>query len=588
VKPLVGSESSRILHALILTCFGMVLTWPAWSNGYIPSRDVLIHLLWSTNFSNQLWSGDWYPRWLGAMNGGLGSPVFFFYAPLPYYLTALLKPLFHADPEGWHQIGVAASLAVILSGYAAYAWIKRFASVTAALVAAIVYMGTPYHLAFDLYRRFAFGELWAFVWLPLVLCGARAITEGSRKAFAGLALAYAALLLTHLPTAMIFSPVALAYAILSASPGRRMHCMVMVVLSMVLGVGLAAVYIVPALTTQQNVSMADMHVGPYSYIYHFLFYGPRPDADYARLVVEQGHFAVVAILACLTAFAFGVRVKIIDKAGQMRFWVGMAVLAFVMMLPVARPVWDHLPLLQVIQFPWRFNAILVLAMAVLIGLWADNTRGKGAKLSAPALIIACVIVVGQSLPTVVAYLALGASPGAPSMDKMLSQFGPLNREAREKVLAAKMSIDEPEYRPRWVASEYYGTTQRLDALLSRLDAADTGQRQSSVKIVSRSSRHLLLSVDTPKEGWIKLPQFYYPGWRASIEQSSATLPLRPSNPEGLIEIKVDRGKHEIVLELVPGIAEQMGWLTSCFSLGILTLSMLGASRRRSRSLRALS
>jgi hypothetical protein len=73
----------RPLHLVILLMYGAFLTWPALSTGYIPSRDVLIHLLWSTNFSDQLWAGEGYPRWLDQMNGGLGSPVFFFYARFP-------------------------------------------------------------------------------------------------------------------------------------------------------------------------------------------------------------------------------------------------------------------------------------------------------------------------------------------------------------------------------------------------------------------------------------------------------------------------------------------------------------------------
>lgn len=35
----------RPLHLVILLLYGVFLTWPALSTGYIPSRDVLIHLL---------------------------------------------------------------------------------------------------------------------------------------------------------------------------------------------------------------------------------------------------------------------------------------------------------------------------------------------------------------------------------------------------------------------------------------------------------------------------------------------------------------------------------------------------------------
>jgi len=570
----------RPLHLVILLLYGGFLTWPALSNGYIPSRDVLIHLLWSTNFSDQLWAGEWYPRWLDRMNGGLGSPVFFFYAPLPYYFTALLKPLFHADPEGWHQLGVAASMAVILSGLSAYAWLRRLGGASAALVGAIVYMSAPYHLAFDLYQRFAFAELWSFVWLPLVLWGVQATVGGNRKAPLGTALAYAALVLTHLPTAMIFSPVALGYAIFNAERGQRTRGTVEVAGSMALGAGLAAAYLVPALSTQQNVSMADMRVGPFSYVYHFLFYGARPNADYANLLIQQGWYAGVMMIACVAVFVLGGRSFAGWEAKQARFWMAVAALVFAMMLPIARPVWDLLPPLQAIQFPWRFNTLLTLAMATLVALSVGSLKPQIPRLHGFALLAVCVVVVGQSLPTLASYLALAASPGKPGMDKMLEQFGAVSKEARKKVLSAKLSVEVEEYRPRWVARAFYGSPETLRAVHARLQAARLEGQQGAVSILSRSPRRMVLAVDMPAEGWVKLPHFYYPEWRAVTGEPAIRLPIRPSAPEGLLEVKTAAGRHKIVLELVPSLAERVGWGISGLSVGLLGLFAGRAFRRK--------
>lgn len=569
------AASWRPLHLVILFLYGAFLTWPALSTGYIPSRDVLIHLLWSTNFSNQFWAGEWYPRWLDSMNGGLGSPVFFFYAPLPYYVTALLKPLFHADPEGWHQLGVAASLAVILSGFSAYFWLRKLAGATAALVAAIIYMSAPYHLAFDLYQRFAFAELWSFVWLPLVLWGTHATAGGSRKASLGLALACAALFLTHLPTAMIFTPVALAYAVFLAERGLRVRSAMFVAGAMAIGAGLAAAYLVPALATQQNISLSDMRVGRFSYIYHFLYYGSRFDADITNMVVQQGRYAGVVMIACVTAFILGGRMLAMPKMRQARFWMAIAALAFAMMLPIARPIWDLLPSLQAIQFPWRFNVLLTLAMTMLIASWAASIKPRGAKHGALALAIVCVIVIGQSLPSLTTYLALAASPGEPSMDKMFTQFGSLNEEAKEKVLAAQMAIDVAEYRPSWAPSEFYSTASAL-----RVALAESQERgRGAVKILSRSPRRIVLAVDMPAEGWVKLQHFYYPGWRAVTGSPASPLPVRPSMPEGLLEVKAGQGNHEVVLELATSIEEWIGRGISGISVVLFALFACRSLRR---------
>ena len=78
------------------------------------------HLKWSKHFVEQFWQGDVYPRWLINMNDGLGSPTFFFYAPIPYYFSSLFHPLFPNDTSGWFQLSLSTSLAMVASGITAF------------------------------------------------------------------------------------------------------------------------------------------------------------------------------------------------------------------------------------------------------------------------------------------------------------------------------------------------------------------------------------------------------------------------------------------------------------------------------------
>ena len=177
----------------VILGYGLFLALPIGWSGFVVTDDSLNHLIMSRHFADQLWAGDLYPRWLSGMNAGLGSPVFQFYGPVPYYFTALFRPLLGHDPEGWHQLGLAASLAVIASGFTAYAWLARLAGKRAALIGSVLYMSAPYHLAVDLYQRFFFAELWGFVWMPLVMLFTRASLRGGAGALAGLSVSYAIL-----------------------------------------------------------------------------------------------------------------------------------------------------------------------------------------------------------------------------------------------------------------------------------------------------------------------------------------------------------------------------------------------------------
>jgi hypothetical protein len=323
-----------------------------------------------------------------------------------------------------------------------------------------------------------------------------------------------------------------------------------------------------------------MREGQFSYIYHFLFYGPRPHADFANMLVQQGKYSAVMMTACVVAFIVGGRVLATSEMRHARFWMVSAALVFAMMLPIARPVWDILPPLQAIQFPWRFNTLLTLALATLVALWVTAIKPGVSWINTLSSVIVCAIVIGQSMPTLATYLALAASPGEASMDKMHAQFGSINEEAREKVLSARSAIDVAEYRPRWAALEMYNTPQALRASLAQMQAASLERGEGKVTILSRSPGRMVLTVDMPSAGWVKLQHFYYPGWRAVTGESATQLPVRPSKAEGLLEMKAGPGRQTIVLELVPSKAEWIGRGISGFSIGLLGLLAGRAFRRR--------
>ncbi|WP_240036357.1 hypothetical protein [Aeromonas hydrophila] len=143
-------------------------------------HDQFHHLLSGHYFALQLWQGELYPRWLMAMNCGFGSPTFFFYPPLPYYVSALFAgphPLAH---QAIYTLLWSASLALLLSGLFTYLWLRRFSTSGRALATSLIYLALPYHLALDLYARFALAEFWAFVWVPLILLGQDLAQRGQR------------------------------------------------------------------------------------------------------------------------------------------------------------------------------------------------------------------------------------------------------------------------------------------------------------------------------------------------------------------------------------------------------------------------
>src|SRR3954454_24054871 len=74
-----------------LAILGMaaLLTLPAAVTAPRLNDSFWIDWVWLDQFAEQLRHGVLYPRWLPLSHGGLGSPVFYYYPPLAFYLGSV-------------------------------------------------------------------------------------------------------------------------------------------------------------------------------------------------------------------------------------------------------------------------------------------------------------------------------------------------------------------------------------------------------------------------------------------------------------------------------------------------------------------
>ena len=71
-------------------------------------------------------------------------------------------------------------------------------------------------------------------------------------------------------------------------------------------------------------------------------------------------------------------------------------------------------------------------------------------------------------------------------------------------------------------------------------------------------------------------QYYYPRWTASV-YGGLPLAIKPAMPEGLLEIEVPPGNHEVLLSIPATPAERVGcWISAVTAL----LGMVLAGRKR--------
>jgi hypothetical protein len=553
-------KSRKLVHALTIVVVGLILTLPALVYGFPRiTDDATAHALWASNFSRQFWSGDLYPRWLINMNGGLGSPTFFYYPPLAYFLTALLQPLLPDDPHAWRQLGVSVSLALILSGLCAYLWLRSLAHQNVALAAALLYMMMPYHLAVDLYTRGAFAEFWAFVWMPLILYFVIGVVKERRGALIGLAISYALLCLTHLPVTLIFSVFPVAYGLWKAERQRRWNTLWRVVAAMSLGIGLSAIFLLPALTTQDYVLVNFLKEGSFNYDKFFLFTSLRLWGDGTSKLT-----LMVMVVLLMGIFAAHLSRASEEARRERLFWIVVSTLSLLMMMSLSKPLWRAFASLQMIQFPFRFNVILTLSVTalLLLGLSAIKrplTKARVLSLSGIAAAV-CVCLLVTFLAAKSAYPVFNPLPEV------------LLAEQEERLISKE---DTWEYWPRW--SEGFNRQallQKIKGSGNYLEAQEDCEAQGRTTVRSWKPRDILLETELTKDCTLIVHQLYYPGWSARLAGSAHLLPVEPSGDGGLLSVRVPAGAHQVSLRLESGWPEQSGRVVSAASVVIILLLIL--------------
>ncbi|MFM4704593.1 hypothetical protein [Aeromonas bivalvium] len=516
-----------VLVPLVLALASALLVLPLWLQGGTQGHDLFHHLLSGHYFGRQLWQGELYPRWLMAMNGGFGSPTFFFYPPLPYYVSALF-----AGPEAPARHAIypllgSATLALLLSGLFAYLWLRATTPPGRALAASLLYLALPYHVAMDLYARFALAEFWAFVWAPLILLGQDLMARQSPRGRSLLALAVALLAFSHLPSLLLMLALVMVRALWFAWQARALHPLWHTLTPLLLGLAMAAILLLPALADQGAITMEQMRGGMFDFRRNFLDRLPQGLDDW-RFRGHLGWFTLLTLALLLVAWR-GARGYC---QPDITCWGAIGLGAFLMMLPPSQPLWTLLPPLQLVQFPWRLNLILLLATVALVaqvppapGPWRWLWWG----------------LLALTLASSLAYVRHAPLTQAPDLRQVDALFAG-KRSARE-------------YRPQQTPKGAFSPSQL--AWQGAFQAPITTEQPGvSWTLVRWQPRQLALVVTAPQPAKLILHQYDYPGWQASLD---GALPLTVSaNDHGLLQLWVPAGQHTLTLTLAARWPERVG------------------------------
>ena len=580
------TEKTRKYWWLAVLLIAVLAAWPELSQpGLLNTRgggDSPFLLQRLHQLETAVLDGHFPVRWMPDANYGYGYPFYNFYAPLSIYLTLFFRLLGFGFVRAIH---LSHFLGYLVAGWGSFALARRWfghdrpGSDWAGLLAAAAYTAAPFHLVNVYVRGDSLAEFWAMAFYPLVILAADGLFGGGRRQVALFGLAYAALILSHNISALIFSPFLLLYLLLrwvlpqrarrtwrkaDRTPVSNLQSLIP---GLFLALALAAWFFAPALAEQSLAQLGAVTSGYFHYSNHFLGTAVQPIiqssffVDYG--VVERESFRMGLVqTAVIVAGLLGLVGLWLQRRRQMAipviFILLTVMVSSLMLTPLSSPLWEHLPLLSFTQFPWRFLSVQALGGALAAGSLA--TVLPKAKWWVPPLIGLLLFSSLGQLKT--DHLPLtDADVTAESLAQYEWFTGNIGTTISFEYLP--LTVQPRPYTSRWLNS---GDRWQITSLTGEL---------LSAKLTNQRTTEQRWKVDMAVSNTLIFPTLHWPGWQAMVNGESAA--IRPSAVGGLIELDVPAGEHEVVLQLARTPVRLVAELVSLTAV-LLTVWLLKPNR----------
>lgn len=510
--------------------------------------DALIQYRWHLQYVEAWQGGMSFPRWAWADNAELGAPVFLYYPSL-FYLFALPLALLPLPPMA--QTDLAVALAGVLL-VAAVALTQRRALGPAAWLLGAAVLWSPASF-------FVQGRVHAYPWylslVPTFLFvhfSLRQLAE-RRSVAPGVGLSYALVAMTHpLSGFMVALVVPIAWLRHVLREGFERKLILSAVgwgVQVLLGAGLAAVYLLPALTSWALINSDGWAAGG-GILWHqqFALHPDRANAYWWPLLwvmplpvyaLALGLAGLLALRRLRTAPAADPRVQ----AGLDWFWVAVPCLLLAMYPAIW--IWEALPPLQHIQRPYRFLPIAAAALLVAaFHLWPVASRLARLGLAAAFAAMLASTAMQHSF-------TLHANPFAIPPERLRELF-----YVHEYLPTAR----GPEWRTK---------------AMERGFAADCA-RQGLACARGIEDGALFFRIEGAAGGRVRLPLFDFPAWRLTV--NGAPQAIARDAPTGVIVVEMPAGTHRIEARWARLPVERNGALISLVAAALMVLLWFAARR----------
>jgi hypothetical protein len=568
----------------VIVIAAAVATAPQLVRGNSCGHDFDIHLVSWFDCLNSWRHGIAYPQWTPSPNYGAGEPRFVFYPPLTWMLGAALGLVLP-----WHLVPIAMTFLFLAgTGLATRALARRTMSNAPATLAGCAALFSGYAL-FTAYERSAFGELAAF-WIPLLLLLILREGDGpaspSRRVFsrstALLSFVVAGAWLSNAPLGVMASYLLAAVALALAILRRSWVPIIRAAVAAALGIGLTAFYLVPAAWEQRWVDITQATNDPGLKIENsFLFAHPADPALelHNAELTRVSLITVIMVALALSGLLLAMRRKTLPS--EKSWWIPLALIpvaVLLLQLPISLPLWNLLPKLRFLQFPWRWLVVLEAPMGIFVAaaIWPGATARRWLRVAVP---VACAaLFLGSTaiaaiyffqpcdgedavIPMVAAYHSGAGFDGVYEYEPIGADDGTVATGLPDACLVTNPQIklgvlDTAGANPDWWVEQ------------GSCDATYSAQPQET----NANPEHLHIHAAIPHAGYLILRLRTYPAWHITVNGQPAA--PASAREDGLTVVPVQPGPIDLHADWMTTPDVVVGrWLSLAALLLIIALCL---------------
>ncbi len=428
----------------------------------------------------------------------------------------------------------------------------------------------------DVYMRSDFAELAGGFWIPLLLLfqlrrytKARLPKPCLQRMLGGvvpLTLVVAGIWLTNGPLGIMASYLLAATALVSAAIRKSWEPLVRAVLSFAIGGALAAVYLVPAIWERGWANIGSAISEREYVVENGWLFTHSDDPAWSR------YYTMLDIHSWLALAMFGIcaaSVWIAWKRGKLAteraWWIPLALIpvaVLLMHLPLSEPLWNWLPALRYLQFPWRWLVVMnaPLAFFFAVAVWINPLRGR------VALSAAC---------TLVFFVITGAAWGICSQNcHDVDTAIPLVE--RTQGIRGKPEYSPPGIRHALVEPDVAANCEVKN--IEDLSGAEHDRQVSQSGSMHGCSGKFLQVADLPEHkvfvgttdhaGYLILHLRSYPAWRVTVNGRVSSAVREEGY--GLIAVPIPPGQAMVAVDWTTTPDVWLGRVLSALALALVT------------------